>query len=242
MTECLRGYQVSEDADRNAAEGEEEQHGEGAGCLPPQAVVVGVVRAEGLEHGPGAMVDVHAQTDHGDEVGHDDRRVGEPDEHHPVCVVGALGRRVGGELGVRHVRCVLEDVVDDEGQQQDAAVAHRLGGVAAAGALQLLVALGSGAVVQADQLDGRGDVQREGREQGQAHSPEQEWVRLEARGVVVEGVWPQPDQHVAGGVDEDESDEDQPGDGHDDLLPDSRSPQVGEPAHHRSEMGGAVNR
>jgi len=119
--------------------------------------------------------------------------------------------RAGGEV---------EDVEDDEGEQHQSGPGHGAGGPG--GFLQLLgpVAQRPRLAVLEIQGDGGPGVEPHRREHHQAEHPDALAVdqALEQLGVVVEGLNAHIGLHVAEHVHGDEAEQDEAGDGHDDLL------------------------
>ena len=67
------------------------------------------------------MAQVHCQEKHGGDVGAGDDRVRKTLDHHPVDVQPPLGVEHLQEFGVRHPQGEMQEVVDHEGEDDEAA-------------------------------------------------------------------------------------------------------------------------
>jgi hypothetical protein len=173
-----------------------------------------MAQAEGLHEAPGAVVEVEAEGEHGQDVEPRDERALEPG-HEVVVRVAVDEVRMDGVDPEREVH----QVVDDEEEQDDAAPAHRARGVAGLAPLHLAIAHRPRGVVHDGQAPGRPDVQRHRDEQDSPRHPQQHAVSEGAQGlgVAVERLRAQVDLQVPEHVADHEAEEDHSGQGHHDL-------------------------
>ena len=194
--------------------------------------IVGRTREpERAERRPRAVVEVQRENRHRAQVEQRDPCGLEPDHHVAV-------RLAPDERRVQRAGREVQEMVRNEQEQVDAAPPHRARGVGRDLRVTSRVVLRTRRAAAHRELVRRHDVQHDRREQRDPHEPGQlDQVDLQQVRVRVETLGSGEELQVAGHVEHDEPDEDQPRRAHHDLLADAAVPESIQPcASHQNLM------
>ena len=213
--------QAGQDGDGDGDVAGGDQDGDDFGGGAEDWGVDGMAEAQGLEDAPKAVIEVIAEHDHGDDVEERDGPGLEASDDVIVDVV--FDERAAG---MNHAKGEVEQVEDDEGEDDRAAPDHGAGGVG--GMLVDLFNVGDGAsgALKKDKLPGGPDVEEYGDEQGDAGSPEKRGHGMERGGIGIKFFGGDIDLEVAEEMGDDETEEDNAGDGHDGFFADGGLPEA----------------
>src|SRR5579859_1828174 len=229
-------HQAGQHGDRNR-DVAERQHDRGQRREIAQQSVGSIrVPAEGLKHAPDTVPQVQTDGNHCEYVKEHHYRLVKAGDHVVVNVAVFVARIDRAEREV-------EQVIDDEQQNEQAAVDHR---PAREGGLEILSDAVSGratCVVSRGQLDGCPDVDDERRNKDDSGEPKQLAEAEEGladgaqkTAVVVEEGWSGVDLEIAPEMDDQIAEPDQARDGHHVFLADRRAPE-GSQARDRPASG-----
>ena len=124
-----------------------------------ELAVLFVLPAERMEHAADSVPEMQAEERHADDIEDGDDRVGETDDHHVVDVVAIFGVMQRFEVGVGEVDSLgldgeVQEVIDDEGEDDQAADEHGSRGVAGTDRFVIAIASGARGAVFGAELDG----------------------------------------------------------------------------------------
>src|SRR5208283_3147557 len=207
------------DGDGNVAGGDEDGEQLGEALQPGR--VDGMAEAERLKHAPQAVIEVIAKHDHGDDVENGDGPNLEAGDHVVVDVAF-----VEGPAGVHGAEGEVEEMENQESEDDGAAPQHRAGSVGGIEIGLLDVADGAGGALQKPELEGRPDVQADGNEESDASAPQEGREGFQRGRVVIDMFGGQKDLQIAEQMADDETEQDEAGDGHNRFFADSGLPEM----------------
>src|SRR5208337_1612711 len=205
--------------DGNVAGGDE--YGEKLRKALQPGGVDGVAEAERLKHAPQAVIEVIAKHDHGDDV---EERDGPDLEAGDDVVVDVV--LVEGPAGVHGPESKVQEVENEESEDDGAAPEHGAGGVGGIEIGLFDVVDGPGVALQEPELEGGPDVQADGKEQGDARTPQECGERFQRGRVVIDMFGWQVDLEIAEQVAANETEQHEAGDGHNRFLADGGLPEM----------------
>lgn len=161
------------------------------------------------------------EQEHGEDVERGDDHVLKPVNHHGVNVITVQRVRLEQEeTRIRHPHREMGKVVEDERENKETARRHRAGSKGGFDVLFFCVSNRPGAAVIDGQTNRVINVQHDRDEEENAERPEQRSKRTQMLRVAVDPVRTEKDLQVAEQMSDNESNQDQPCDRDDELLPD----------------------
>jgi len=205
------------DGDVAGGNGDRKNFGEGA----EDRCVDGMVEPEGLEHAPETVVEVVAKHDHGNDI---EERDGPKLEAGDDIVVDIMVDE--WSAGMDYAEGEMEQVENDEGEDDGAAPGHGAGGVGGMRVDFFNVGDRTGGALKKNQLPGGPDVQKYGKQKGDAGPPEKRRHGVQRGGIVIELLSREIDLQIAEEMGDNETEKEDTGDGHDGLLAEGGLPEA----------------
>lgn len=232
----LNGFdETGQNGDRNGNVADGDQNGDDFRETLQPGRVDRMAEAERLKHTPQAVIEVITKHDHSDDVEEGDGPDLEAGDDVVVDIVFIeRTARVQGPEGQ------VEEVEDYERQDDWAAPLHGARGVGGIDVSFFDVTDGASCALQKPELPGRPNVQDHRNQQGEARGPQEVGDRPQKCGIVVDFFGWFEDLEIAEQVTDDETEQDEAGDGHDCFFADGGLPEpqaVGAEVHCSSVHG-----
>src|SRR5581483_7057668 len=183
-SEC---HEAGQDGDGNGAVPDADEQRDNGRSLFQNGRIARVVESQGLEEAPQAMVEVHAEQDHGEDVEAGDPGILEA-EHDVAVDVGLIGGDLSPGQSGYGADGEMQNVENDKRGDDGSAPHHGAGGVGSGGLVLFGVGDGTGGAVQVPELDGGRDVHNDGGQQEGADDPQRNQVGgvVQKRGVMID--------------------------------------------------------